>query len=496
MTNATGRRSGRKSQSGDESEPAADSTGRKRRTAGGRTGTGADATATPSTGNRAAPVDKESAAPAGKATVAAGKAAAGKAAAGKAAAGKAAAGRAAAGKAAAGKAAPAAGKRAAGTGKSTPTGKAAPAGGKGAAAGGGGSAGRDPLATYRGMRDPGRTPEPVPPAGPLPEGKDDTFVIQEHHARSLHWDVRLERDGVLVSWAVPKGLPPNPKDNRLAVHTEDHPIDYGSFEGDIPAGEYGGGKVILWDRGRYELEEWTDREVKVVFHGSRAEGRYVFFQTRGRDWMVHRMDGPPFPDWQPVPTGLIPMTATKGPLPAGGRRQWAYELAWTGNRILVAVEGGRIRIGDEKAHDVSAAYPELRAMGAELGSTVCLLDGDVVALGKDGRPDPSLLRRRPARQAAPGAKDLREVSITFLAFDLLHQDGHDLTGRPYEERREALDALGLEGSRWGVAPTVPGTGRDALQVAHGLGLKAVIAKRRKSPYTPGTTSKDWILATG
>ena len=104
--------------------------------------------------------------------------------------------------------------------------------------------------------------------GTPPEGNDDTFVIQEHHARSLHWDVRLERDGVLVSWAVPKGLPLNPKDNRLAVHTEDHPIDYGSFEGDIPAGEYGGGKVILWDRGRYEMEEWTDREVKVVFHGT------------------------------------------------------------------------------------------------------------------------------------------------------------------------------------------------------------------------------------
>ena len=219
--------------------------------------------------------------------------------------------------------------------------------------GGGDGAARDPLAAYRGMRDPGRTPEPVPPAGPLPEGNDDTFVIQEHHARSLHWDVRLERDGVLVSWAVPKGLPLNPKDNRLAVHTEDHPIDYGSFQGDIPAGEYGGGKVILWDRGRYELEEWTDREVKVVFHGDRAEGRYVFFQTRGSDWMVHRMDGPPFPEWLPLPTGLTPMTATPGPLPSGDRRQWAYELAWAGNRILVAVEGGRIRITDQKVRNAA-----------------------------------------------------------------------------------------------------------------------------------------------
>jgi bifunctional non-homologous end joining protein LigD len=351
----------------------------------------------------------------------------------------------------------------------------------------------DPLAQYRGMRDPDRTPEPVPPPGPLPEGNDDTFVIQEHHARSLHWDVRLERDGVLVSWAVPKGLPLHPKDNRLAVHTEDHPIDYGAFEGDIPAGEYGGGNVILWDRGRYELEEWTDREVKVVLHGSRAEGRYVFFQTRGRDWMVHRMDGPPFPDWQPVPRDLRPMTATPGSLPSGGRRRWAYELAWAGTRVLVAIEGGRIRSADGHGGDVSAAYPELRAMGAALGATVCLLDGEVVALGRDGRPDAGLLRRRSPGTVAPRARDLREAPITFLAFDLLHLDGRDLTGCAYRDRREALETLGLEGERWSVAPAVPGTGRDALQVAHGLGLNGLVAKRLSSPYRPGIRSEDWIL---
>src|SRR5215211_1494618 len=118
----------------------------------------------------------------------------------------------------------------------------------------------DKLATYRRKRDARRTPEPVPAAGPLPRGDNDTFVIQEHHARRLHWDVRLERDGVLVSWAVPKGLPLDPKTNHLAVHTEDHPLDYAAFEGEIPRGEYGGGKVILWDRGRYILKKSTDTE--------------------------------------------------------------------------------------------------------------------------------------------------------------------------------------------------------------------------------------------
>jgi len=136
------------------------------------------------------------------------------------------------------------------------------------------------LDTYRRKSDPKRTPEPVPATDPVPRatnhtvarGDGNTFVIQEHHARALHWDFRLERDGVLVSWAVPKGLPLDPRTNHLAVQTEDHPIDYGSFEGEIPAGEYGGGKVILWGRGTYETEKWTEREVMVIPHGSRCRG--------------------------------------------------------------------------------------------------------------------------------------------------------------------------------------------------------------------------------
>src|SRR5262249_10471594 len=150
----------------------------------------------------------------------------------------------------------------------------------------------------------------------LPTGNDDTFVIQEHHATALHWDFRLERGGVLVSWAVPKGLPIDPATNHLAVHTEDHPIDYSSFEGDIPEGEYGGGRVSIWDRGTYEGEKWTDREVKVVLHGQRVQGRYVLFKTgrdggsaRGdRDWMMHRMD--PAPEgFEPLPALVRPMLA-------------------------------------------------------------------------------------------------------------------------------------------------------------------------------------------
>ena len=145
------------------------------------------------------------------------------------------------------------------------------------------------LSEYRAKRDPARTPEPF---GGTSDGSGDRFVVQEHHARRLHYDVRLERDGVLVCWAVPKGLPERPGAPRLAVHTEDHPLDYLEFHGEIPAGEYGGGSMTIWDHGRYETEKWSDDEVAIVLHGERVSGRFVFFRSqrgdRGKDWLVSR----------------------------------------------------------------------------------------------------------------------------------------------------------------------------------------------------------------
>ncbi|WP_230465816.1 DNA polymerase ligase N-terminal domain-containing protein [[Actinomadura] parvosata] len=182
----------------------------------------------------------------------------------------------------------------------------------------------DKLSKYRSKRDPNRTPEPVPDT-PSPDGTSDgrAFVIQEHHARSLHWDLRLERDGVLVSWAVPKGLPADPDTNHLAVHTEDHPMEYLTFHGEIPKGEYGGGTMTVWDTGTYETEKWSDREVKVVLRGERASGRFVLFRTRGKNWMIHRMGAPvrdPFPPLTPMlPTDRTRPRRTPRPTPSSSR---------------------------------------------------------------------------------------------------------------------------------------------------------------------------------
>src|SRR5256885_10536932 len=220
------------------------------------------------------------------------------------------------------------------------------------------------LDEYRKKRDKDRTPEPVPAEGALPTGNDNTFVIQEHHARRLHWDVRLERGGVLVSFAVPKGLPDVPGDIRLAVHTEDHPMEYATFEGDIPKGEYGGGRMFIWDRGRYETLKWSDRELQIVFHGSRVQGKYTFFHggKEAKDWMVPRSDPPSHTDWETLPELIEPMLAVPGSLPPAAQDEdWAYELKWDGVRALARVEGARLRLHARKGNDITARYPDLHA---------------------------------------------------------------------------------------------------------------------------------------
>jgi bifunctional non-homologous end joining protein LigD len=349
------------------------------------------------------------------------------------------------------------------------------------------------LSEYRKKRDARRTPEPVPAPDARPQGNDDTFVIHEHHARSLHWDLRLERGGVLVSWAVPKGLPPDPATNHLAVHTEDHPLEYADFAGDIPAGEYGGGQVLIWDRGRYETEKWSDREVKFVLHGERAEGRFVLFHTDGKNWMIHRMDAPIRADWRPLPDLVRPMLATPGELPPARQdAQWAYEMKWDGVRVVSYVAGGRIRLLSRNDIDVTSRYPELRALGGALGTTQAVLDGEIVAFDRDGRATFRQLQQRMHVANATQARRLAEtVPVVYLVFDVLHLDGASTLDLPYAKRRGMLDGLALRGPAWQVPPSFTGGGADVLAASREHGLEGVVAKRLDSRYRPGRRSLEW-----
>jgi bifunctional non-homologous end joining protein LigD len=352
------------------------------------------------------------------------------------------------------------------------------------------------LESYRAKRDRSRTPEPMPhrsgrrrknrpPAGL-------TFVIQEHHASTLHWDFRLEHDGVLVSWALPKGLPTDPKVNHLAVHTEDHPLEYGTFSGTIPQGEYGGGNVIIWDHGTYDCEKWDDREVKVVLHGERVEGRFVLFATNGKSWMIHRMD-PVAADFEPLPRQLSPMLATPGELPAEDSG-WAYEFKWDGIRLLVWIDGGRVRALSRRGNDVTRSFPELRALGEAVGSDQMVLDGELVSLDEKGHASFSRLQHR---LHVTSANDVKRVAAQFpvslVLFDLLHLNGLALLGKSYDDRRRLLEGLALNGPHWATTPSFTDiTGAEFLRIARDMGMEGVVAKQRESTYRPGTRSRDWV----
>lgn len=349
----------------------------------------------------------------------------------------------------------------------------------------------DRLDEYRAKRDAARTPEPVP-AGPVPRGKDDTFVIQQHHARRLHWDLRLERDGVLVSWAVPRGIPRDPGRDHLAVHTEDHPLEYADFHGDIPEGEYGAGRMHIYDRGTYVTEKWRDNEVIVVLKGSRVDGRYALFHTRGKDWMIHRMD-PPEPGWTPMPDGLRPMTAMHAARLPADDDAWGFELRWDGVRALAGVAGGQLRLTGADAGVIRESFPELRPLAEALAPTECLLDGEVVAFGADGRISPADLRRRAEISDAATARRLvARTPVLYVVFDLLWLDGRSTLDLPYADRRELLDALSLAGKHWQVPPFFAGGGTFARQTSREQGLPGVVAKRLDSVYRPGRRTKKWL----
>lgn len=351
--------------------------------------------------------------------------------------------------------------------------------------------GREPLAEYAKKRDFRQTPEPDATPTRKRRGREPRFVVQEHHARRLHWDLRLEHDGVLWSWAVPKGIPMRPKPNHLAVRTEDHPLKYLTFEGEIPAGQYGAGTMTIWDRGTYEPEKVRDDELILTFHGDRIHGKYALFHTRDDQWMLHRMDPPEDPTATPIPTGLKPMLAVAGALPTDDDH-WGYEMKWDGMRILATIEEGRVRLTARRGNEVTDRFPELRALGEAMGAREAVLDGEVVALDDSGRP--SFERLQPRMHVASPAKARQlaaQVPVAVMLFDVLWLEGHRTIELTYRERRRLLEQLELAGPHWQTPPTTYGGGAHVLQTASELGLEGVVAKRVDSPYRPGERSDAW-----
>jgi bifunctional non-homologous end joining protein LigD len=318
------------------------------------------------------------------------------------------------------------------------------------------------------------------------------FVIQEHHARRLHWDLRLEHEGVAVSWALPKGVPDDPAKNRLAVHVEDHPVEYMDFEGVIPEGNYGAGKVLIWDRGTYEAEKFRADKVIATFHGERVNGKYSLFRTRGDDWLMHRMDPPADPGREPMPEHLVPMLARLSTLPRD-EEGWGFEIKWDGIRALLYSERGRVRIESRNLKDISARWPELRGLGRELGARDAVLDGEIVTLDERGRPSFQLLQSRMHLGSESAVRrKMKETPAIYMIFDVLYLDGHSTMGLAYAERRELLEGLGLEDSAWKTPAWHEGEGSALLDAAVKQGLEGIVAKRLDSRYTPGARGGAWL----
>ncbi|AWB89551.1 ATP-dependent DNA ligase [Homoserinimonas hongtaonis] len=362
------------------------------------------------------------------------------------------------------------------------------------------------LEKYRSMRNAAKTAEPMgdsPTATPSPDAP--TFVIQEHHARRLHYDFRLEHDGVLVSWALPKGVPTDPAKNHLAVQTEDHPLDYGAFEGTIPAGEYGAGDVTIWDSGTYDLEKWREgKEVIVTIDGERhGRHRYALIHTGAepQTWLIHLMEkngSAPAPkraaSRTAAPAPMLASVADSGQLGmlAHDKDDWAFEMKWDGIRCIATVEDGEVRLTSRNGNDLTVTYPEL----SELATAVegdAVLDGEIVALNRKGRPDFGTLQQRMGVTRAAEVEAAREKNpVQLMVFDVLRQGNESLLPMTYDVRRERLQSAVTENSTIRVPDAFSGDLDAAMATSIELGLEGVMAKRRTSSYTPGRRSRSWI----
>jgi bifunctional non-homologous end joining protein LigD len=324
------------------------------------------------------------------------------------------------------------------------------------------------------------------------------FVVHQHSATRLHWDLRLEADGVLWSFALPRCLPWDPKRNNLAVRTEDHPLEYIDFEGDIPDG-YGAGYMFIWDQGHYDLLEREDGKLVVDLHGRRVQGRHALFRTGapgsapGRDWMIHRMDPPADPErrWPP---GLVPpmRAATAGPAQAEAAAaaragdDWAWEVRLSGLRVMATLLAGAVQIHDAGGNDVSGRFVDVRRIGRATGSTEVVLDGVIVG-------EPHHLERRMKLRPMTGRRASESAPVELIAFDLVWLDGHPRWDRSWDERRAALEALELEGPAWGTSVVHRGDGPALVAAAAGDDrVPGLVGKRRDAVYRPGETSDDWL----
>jgi bifunctional non-homologous end joining protein LigD len=355
---------------------------------------------------------------------------------------------------------------------------------------------------YDRKREFDTTPEPpaehvASDVDPLTAPVGSQFVIQQHHATALHHDVRLEMINeddtpVLVSWAVPKGLPRRRGDRHLAIHTEDHPMAYATFSGSIPEGEYGGGEVRIFDEGDYEMVSRSEDRLTFRLDGQRLSGVWHLVHTGlqdGKDQWLALMSE----DLRPAgdePPELDPMLATLTE-EAFDDPEWMFEPKWDGIRAI-AICGEDTRLISRNHRDITVAYPELHRIHNQVVALDAMLDGEIVAFDEGIPSFQRLQQRMHLRDPRRIEQMIKQVPVAYVVFDILHIDGADLTGRPLEERRQVLEETLVTSDTTQISPVTEGDGVALFQAASSQGLEGIMAKKQSSIYKPGARSRDWL----
>jgi DNA ligase D-like protein (predicted ligase)/DNA ligase D-like protein (predicted polymerase)/DNA ligase D-like protein (predicted 3'-phosphoesterase) len=341
------------------------------------------------------------------------------------------------------------------------------------------------LESYSSKRSFEKTPEP-PPAPVI--GRGNAFVVHRHHASRLHYDLRLEQNGVLKSWAVPKGLPPRPGIMRLAVNVEDHPLEYVNFEGAIPKGEYGGGMMWRFAQGTYETTKQKKDGFYFRLQSRELNGEYRAIHTKENQWLVERVDTPQT-DW--LRERIQPMLARTAEQPPQSP-DYLFELKWDGLRTLVVLDEGEMRIYGRNRMDFTKQFPELLVPEQAFRATSALFDGEIVCLEADGKPHFRNVIHR-MQQNSEGAIErarAKHPAVCYL-FDCLYLDGRPIVNEPLTRRREWLADAVKKDSPFRVSELVE-DGVAFLEAVKSMGLEGIMAKQRNSPYQVGKRSDAWL----
>src|ERR1700720_3131193 len=389
-----------------------------------------------------------------------------------------------------------------------------------------------------------RLPKPKLPQLEVHPGAEhgDTFVVQKHRATRLHYDFRLAIDGTLKSWAVPKGPSLSHGDKRLAVQTEDHPLDYANFEGKIPEGNYGAGTVMVWDRGTFHVEgdlhalkQLEKGEIKFSLNGEKLKGSFVLVKLKqsekGNEWlMIKHKDAAEDSSWKidehdgsaltgrtieeikeelPPKRRAIPIHpaelqgARKGAMPSRvepmlamladrpfSDPNWLFEIKWDGVRALARIENGALALRSRNSIDITKRYPELASLPDELAARQVILDGEIVALDAQGHSSFERLQER-MHVRAPSESLVTQIRVVYFAVDLLYCDGYDLREAPLLERKQLLHRLLYTSERFRYADHQLEHGKELFALAEQNGLEGIVAKRADSPYV-SDRSPHWV----